>query len=96
MDQTKVQQLRVALEGAEFKDLKQLSAEVHIAEKELPAWLDKLGRSLKREGRRLLVEHARCIACGFEFTSRQRFDRPSRCPECRSERIVAPRLRLPG
>jgi predicted Zn-ribbon and HTH transcriptional regulator len=65
-----------------------------VAEKELPELLEKLNRSLKREGTSLLIEVARCIACNFEFTERDRFTRPSRCPACRSERIVPPKFRI--
>jgi predicted Zn-ribbon and HTH transcriptional regulator len=92
--QTKVQMLRAALQGDEFKDTKQLSQELHLSEKELPQWLEKLTRTLAREGAQLLFQAPHCIACGFEFTSRQRFARPSRCPACRSERIVPVRMRI--
>ena len=38
----------------------------------------------------------RCLACGFTFTDRapRRFQAPSRCPQCRSERISEPRFRI--
>jgi len=34
------------------------------------------------------VEPPACLKCGFEFTDRKRLSRPSRCPECRGERIA--------
>ncbi|HEX2733020.1 MAG TPA: hypothetical protein VHM70_15530 [Polyangiaceae bacterium] len=94
MSGTKVQRLRAALEAAEFKSAKDLSAELRLAEKELPELILKLSHTLRRENVELQVEVARCIACSFAFNSRERFSRPSRCPQCRSERIAAPRFRL--
>ncbi len=53
-------------------------------------------RSLRRGHARLRVEQARCLACAFTFTDRApgRFQAPSRCPQCRSERIAEPRFRI--
>lgn len=60
---------------------------------------DDLGhveRSLRRGAARLRVDPARCLACGFVFEDRapRRFQAPSRCPSCRSERIAEPRFRV--
>jgi predicted Zn-ribbon and HTH transcriptional regulator len=89
------QRLRQALTGAEPKTLKDLSAELSTSEKDLVGALEKLERSLRRESVKLAVEPARCVACGFEFETRVRVSKPSRCPSCRSERIVAPRFSIP-
>ena len=40
----------------------------------------------------LEVEPAQCLSCGFTFEERGRFRRPSRCPQCRSERLQPPRF----
>jgi predicted Zn-ribbon and HTH transcriptional regulator len=40
-----------------------------------------------------------CEACGFVFNKRRKIKRPSRCPECREERIIGPwfgKARRPG
>jgi transcriptional regulator len=95
MAQTRVQALREALWHADFKTLKELSAELRLAEKEIPELLEKLSHTLKHEAKRLQVDPARCIACSFEFNARERFSRPSRCPACRSERIAPARVRIP-
>ena len=39
-------------------------------------------------GGEVWIQHAaECFACGFCFRNRERFNTPSRCPECRSEEI---------
>jgi predicted Zn-ribbon and HTH transcriptional regulator len=90
------QRLREALIGAPPKTLKELSGELSVAEKDLPAAFEKLTLSLRREGVKLLVEPARCIACGFDFEGRARVTKPSRCPSCRSERIAPARYCIAG
>lgn len=68
----------------------QLSGEVGIAQGEVAAHLEHLARSLPHRGLCLHVEPARCLECEFVFDGRRRKKRPSRCPECRSERIEPP------
>jgi predicted Zn-ribbon and HTH transcriptional regulator len=59
--------------------------------KDLADDLEHLGKSLRREGRRLVVEPARCRKCGFAF-SREKLVKPGRCPQCRSTWIEEPRV----
>jgi predicted Zn-ribbon and HTH transcriptional regulator len=42
------------------------------------------------------IRPARCRGCGFEFSDRDRLDRPSRCPECREQRVNGPWFSLDG
>jgi predicted Zn-ribbon and HTH transcriptional regulator len=86
------QRLRQALTGAPPRTLKELSGELSASEKELALALEKLQLSLRHAAVQLGVEPARCIACGFEFESRGRVSKPSRCPNCRSERIQPARF----
>jgi predicted Zn-ribbon and HTH transcriptional regulator len=86
------QRLRQALTGPTPKSSKDLSTELSLSERELGPALEKLQRSLQREGLKLRIEAARCVACSFEFEARSRVAKPSRCPSCRSERIVPPRF----
>jgi predicted Zn-ribbon and HTH transcriptional regulator len=41
--------------------------------------------------RRFILEPSVCPDCGFIFRKRTKLTRPSRCPECRSEGVTAPR-----
>jgi len=72
---------------------KEISSELGIREREVAEHLEHLGRSVVAAGGKLTVEPARCASCGFELRS-DRMRRPSRCPECKSERLTAPRFRV--
>lgn len=69
---------------------RELSVLLSIRERDVAPHLEHLERSLASGGERLHVEPARCSACDFVFRDRRRASRPSRCPRCKSERIVAP------
>lgn len=72
--------------------LGELSKCISVAEKQLIAHLEHLARSLAAEGRKLTIEPARCLACGYVFIERARLTKPSRCPSCRRTRISHPRF----
>ncbi len=69
---------------------KEISADARIPEKEVRGHLDHLSRSLRREGRRVTVTPAECLACGFVFRKRERYGKPGRCPVCRGESVSEP------
>lgn len=73
------------------RDLSQI---VGIREHDVAAHLEHLRRSLKHQGEVLAIEPATCLDCGFAFTHRDRYTRPSRCPHCRGRRILLPRFRI--
>ncbi|MCH9688475.1 MAG: transcriptional regulator [Deltaproteobacteria bacterium] len=83
--------IREALELRSHTSL-QISQQVGVAQGEVAGHLQHLERSLPHRGLQLVVEPARCLACGFTFGERRRFAKPSRCPECRSERIAPPQF----
>jgi predicted Zn-ribbon and HTH transcriptional regulator len=86
--------LLAALDSPLPKNLEQLSSELHVSMKVLPGALEKLSRSLRHSGRKLVQQPAACLACGFTFEERTRFQRPSRCPRCSSERIQSAAFRV--
>ena len=75
---------------------REVSARVGISEKEVAGHLEHLARSLRQSGERLHIEPTRCLACGFVFKDRTRLDKPSGCPECKSQRLASPRFVIVG
>lgn len=73
---------------------RELSQKAGLSEKDVLAHLPYLARSLDREGVSLVMIPARCMRCGFTFEARPDRARPSRCPECKGERVLAARFGL--
>lgn len=74
----------------EAMDVRRLSQQLRISEKDVIAHLPHVQRSLAGRGARLVIQAAFCWACGFTFEGRGRFTRPGRCPRCRQTRIEPP------
>jgi hypothetical protein len=85
--------LREALHGRPLT-ARELSAQVGIPEKQVADHLEHLRRSLAAEGGELVIEPARCLRCEYAFGGRSRPSKPSRCPQCKGERIDPPRFRV--
>jgi predicted Zn-ribbon and HTH transcriptional regulator len=51
--------------------------------------LEHIARSLKIQEKELLVEPARCANCSYVFKVGTSVKKPSKCPRCRSEWIMA-------
>ena len=72
-----------------------LSAVVHTSERDVVGHLPHLQRSVARErGVDFEVEPSRCLACDFVFERRDRFTRPGRCPQCKTNRFSYPSFRI--
>lgn len=44
--------------------------------------------------KKLAINPAECKKCGFRFEERSKVKKPSRCPRCKSEWILAARFRI--
>ncbi|MEZ4390634.1 MAG: transcriptional regulator [Polyangiales bacterium] len=84
--------LRAAGELGGASSARELSAAVGISERDVPAHLAHLARSLKAQGLSLVVEPAACKSCGYAFADRARFEPPGSCPSCRGTRVAPPRF----
>lgn len=71
-----------------------LSRAVAISERDVTFHLEHLAKSLRARGERLVIEPARCLDCGFEFSRREKPARPSHCARCRSARLSLPRFAI--
>ena len=77
-----------------FATAKGLSHRVGLSETQVLEHLVHVERSLQHRGGELERDPARCLKCGHVFEARERNKTPSRCPDCRSERIASPRFRI--
>ncbi len=97
-DETVRQRIVQLLTGTE-RSFEELRRELGLPARRVEDELQHVARSVRRtrgEPRKLAVDPARCLECGFVFRERAptRFTSPSRCPRCKSERIAEPRLTL--
>ncbi len=67
-----------------------VSGEVHIAEKEVLEHLEHIRAALHKSSGHFQITPAVCKKCGFEFRKRERLNKPGRCPVCQGEQIEPP------
>lgn len=84
------QQLRALLSQGTWTSL-ELSAELHVSEKDIFDHLEHLQKSL---GTTLIATPYACQSCNYVFRKRRRLDRPGRCPRCRQSHIRMARFSL--
>ncbi len=70
----------------------QLAQMLAIPERQVEDHLVHVVKSIARnKTSHFVLEPSRCQDCDFVFRDRRRLTKPSRCPQCRSESIAAPR-----
>jgi predicted Zn-ribbon and HTH transcriptional regulator len=89
-----VRQRMIDLLAEEARDIRELSQLLRIREKEVIDHLDHIARTVAAQKRTLEVTPPVCSACGYRFRSRKKLKPPSRCPECKNERVEAPLYRV--
>ena len=70
-----------------------LARELGLTRGDIDDNLRHLIRSARAAGHVVLVEPARCRACGFTFSD-EKLDKPGKCPACRASRIYEPLIRI--
>ena len=70
-----------------------IASEFGVATGEAFSHVEHIARSLDGTDEQLLVAPPECRDCGFSAFD-DPANRPSRCPECRSEAIEEPRFRI--
>jgi len=73
---------------------REISSAVGIGEKEVYDHLFHISRSIRSQGKKLVIRPSECMGCGYVFEKRKRFTRPGRCPLCKSEHIKQPLYRV--
>ena len=57
--------------------------------------IQSITKTLKNEGKAVVVNPPSCIACGFKFQiKRGQLKIPSKCPKCRQQRIDWPSIKV--
>jgi len=70
----------------------QLAQMLGIPERQVEEHLTHVVKTIARDKtRKFILDPARCQDCDFIFRDRRRLTSPSRCPQCRSESVAAPR-----
>ena len=77
-----------------FRTIRDLSQTLSISEKEVIAHLPHVKQSAKHKGYDFVMEPSKCLKCGFIFEHREKWAKPSRCPECKEEKITTPMFGL--
>lgn len=80
----------IELLSGQMLSARDISMEIHMAEKDIYDHLEHIRRSIHAAGAALDVTPAECRSCGFVFAKRERLTTPGRCPVCRSETILEP------
>ena len=75
-----------------LKEIKDLMEYKH--KRDLIHDIESINYSLKNEGKSIKIIPAQCIKCGFLFKSRDEIKIPTKCPKCKSERIIWPSIYL--
>jgi len=91
--QTVRQRIAEVLRAGELT-AREISQQASVQEREVAEHLRHLEHTLNQTGERLRTTAPHCVKCGFAFEQRERHARPSRCPQCKSERISPPRFTI--
>jgi predicted Zn-ribbon and HTH transcriptional regulator len=76
-------------------DPKELAAAFEIRAADAVDHVEHVARTLEGTDERLLVAPPECEECGFDAFD-DLTNRPSRCPDCRSEAVTDPVFRIGG
>jgi predicted Zn-ribbon and HTH transcriptional regulator len=79
--------------SAEPRTASSLARELGLDRREIEQDLQHLIRSARAAGHNIIIEPARCKACGFLF-ERAKLTKPGKCPSCRATRIFEPLIRI--
>ncbi len=68
--------------------VRELAELFHADARDILIDLEHIAQSVRPS--RLIMEPSSCKSCGFLFKKRERHKRPSKCPECKNEKITEP------
>jgi hypothetical protein len=83
----------IALLTVQPRSVSSLARDLALRRRDLEEELAHAIRSARASGHRVIVEPARCRACGFVF-GEERLSKPGKCPACRGTRLLEPQIHL--
>jgi hypothetical protein len=92
METIRQQMIALLIEGE--MSARELSQAMSIREKEVYDHLPHIARSLAVQNKKLIIQPAQCLSCGYIFEDRKRFTRPGRCPRCKKSHLDVPMYRI--
>jgi predicted Zn-ribbon and HTH transcriptional regulator len=84
----------IALLNEREMDVRELSQELGIKEKEVYEHLVHVERSAAAASATFILTPSQCLLCGYVFEDRRRLTRPSRCPACKRSKLQNPSYRI--
>ena len=85
----------LSLVTSQPRSVSSLARELGLKRGDVEDDLRHMIRSARGAGHRVVIEPARCKACGFVF-GEEKLSKPSRCPECRQSRILEAQISVQG
>ena len=89
-----VRQQIISLLSLHEMDVRQLSQELGVAEKQVYSHLENIARSLAAKAQKIAIRPSQCLSCGYVFEKRTRFTRPGRCPRCKKSHLTSPTFKI--
>lgn len=71
---------------AQPRSVSSLAREMGLTRDDIEEDLRHMIRSARAAGHRVVIDPARCKACGFTF-GEEKLSKPSRCPQCKQSRV---------
>jgi hypothetical protein len=94
MESQTLRQWIVSLLSDQEMDVRDLSQELGLKEREIYEHLVHVERSVAASRGRFVITPSQCLLCGYVFEDRRRLTRPSRCPQCRRSKLQNPSFRI--
>jgi len=89
-----IRQNMAALLSEDNMSARELSQTLGIRQKEVFDHISHISRSVKAQGKKLIILASRCLSCGYVFEDRKRFTPPGRCPYCKKSHLQDPTFKI--
>jgi len=81
----------MAMLSVQPRSVSSIARELGLKRADVEDDLRHMIRSARAAGHRVVVEPARCRACGFTFSD-EKLSKPGKCPQCRGTRLYEPQI----